>query len=165
MNCSRCGRPAKHFFSQTVNGKNSVLFLCDDCLVAGGFVKFEHTVKPAKTNNIICPYCSTRLNEFLQSGYLGCPACYAAFGKEIANVLPQMQVGVQHKGKRLTRAQGGAVQERQSADKPPLSEPSALTAEQKIAKLKIEMERASKELRFGDAQQLYREIIELGGKV
>ena len=75
----------------------------------------------------------------MQSGYLGCPECYRAFAEEIANILPQTQVGTRHKGKALKPA-------------------APLSKQQKLEQLKYEMDRASKEQRFDDAKKIYDEI-------
>ena len=97
MKCSKCGKQAVHFFSRKINGKSSVLFLCDDCFRAGAVFDFSTSAKPDKTKS--CRQCGTRLNEFLQTGYLGCSNCYVAFADEIQKILPQTQVGVKHAGK------------------------------------------------------------------
>jgi len=162
VKCNRCGKPARHIIYHTANSKNEVLLLCDECFVAGGFVKLAPGARlAAKASNVFCPRCNTRLNEFLQSGYLGCPACYVAFAKEIQEIIPKIQVieevngraVIRHKGKRLTKTQTASAI------------PVQLTNEQKIELLKMDMNRASKEQRFADAQRYYQEIIKLGGSV
>ena len=47
----------------------------------------------------ICPQCKTRLDEFYNTGMLGCPYCYKAFEQEIRLALKKIQGRDFHTGK------------------------------------------------------------------
>lgn len=47
----------------------------------------------------ICPNCKRQLDEFLNSGLLGCPYCYGAFKEEVEKYLACYQGKLCHKGK------------------------------------------------------------------
>lgn len=47
-----------------------------------------------------CRACGTRLSEFYNTGMLGCPDCYKAFGVEINTALKKIQGRTLHVGKR-----------------------------------------------------------------
>lgn len=47
-----------------------------------------------------CKSCGTRLSEFYNTSYLGCPDCYKYFRQEIIGAIGKIQGGVKHHGKR-----------------------------------------------------------------
>ncbi len=47
----------------------------------------------------ICPKCGRRVQEFKQTGILGCPYCYVAFKEEVTEYLTETQGRLTHEGK------------------------------------------------------------------
>lgn len=54
-----------------------------------------------KMDNMIsvCPTCSFRIEDFRNTGRLGCPHCYSIFAEEVFPSLEQCQTGKEHAGK------------------------------------------------------------------
>ncbi len=50
----------------------------------------------------VCPKCGQLLSNFYNTGMLGCPNCYKAFGAEILSALKKVQGSTVHKGKTPT---------------------------------------------------------------
>ena len=96
----------------------------------------------------ICKNCGTRLSDYLNTGYLGCPECYKAFSEEIAYSLKRIQGSTENKGKRPFES---------SVDKELLDEYKRLLSERedaglsgdfdKMAKLSSEIADLSRELK------------------
>lgn len=47
-----------------------------------------------------CKTCHTSLSEFYNTGMLGCPDCYYAFGAEVFNAIGNVQAKTSHVGKK-----------------------------------------------------------------
>ena len=103
MKCSGCGKEVMFPFYQNMIGE---FFLCDECLSMGLSAKSEQPVRRTRAGGaggIACPKCGTCLDEFAQSGYLGCEKCYKTFSREIEKFLPHVQNGPSHIGKTLKK--------------------------------------------------------------
>lgn len=147
MLCDNC---RKKFAVHTVNSGESELHLCSDCFerlgYAAGFVGediFEQFCPKGEEEKRRCPACGTSLAEYSRTGLVGCAACYEAFREELSPVIARIHGRTQHTGKR------------------PLGDDVhfELLAEQKS--LRAELERALKERRMKDAEQLNRAIREI----
>lgn len=140
MKCMMCGAPATTFISKTVNGKTTQIALCENCVRHQLYFNSapQRTVKEA-----ICPKCKTRLSEFLNTHYVGCPDCYTAFAGTISKMLPKIQGGTRH----IPRGHMGSVQQ---------------TKEDLVRELKKEMKKASDEMRYDDAAKIFNKLKEMG---
>lgn len=126
-----------------------------------------------------CPACGTTLNQFRQTGLLGCPECYAAFEGQLSPLLQRAhEGGTHHTGKQprlrrppespsVTPAGGTAssppysakpVTERQSVS-PAASAPASAAA--KIQSIKSDLAEAIASERYEDAARLRDELLRL----
>ena len=99
----------------------------------------------------ICPRCKTILSDYVETGYLGCPECYRAFGDEIEYSLKRIQGQTENKGKRPFL---------RSVDKELLDEYARLIEEREKAGINGdfgEMARLS-----GEINELFRELKKRG---
>ena len=159
MLCEKCGkRQATCFLSREINGNYSEWNLCGECAKEEGLFPpsgndgffpslFGSAANAGNRKGNVCPNCFMPFEEFLNSGFLGCPECYDAFSTELSPILKQMQGETRYAGKRLK-----AIPKR-----PPQ------TKEERLEYLRKELETAKKEERFEDAERIYREIREWKG--
>jgi protein arginine kinase activator len=91
----------------------------------------------------ICPDCGTRLDDFYNTGMLGCPTCYKAFNAEIKLALKKIQGRDFHAGKTL----GGTKLDKELLDE--------------FKRLLKEKEDATINGRFPEIKRLTEEILEL----
>ncbi len=115
--CDECGkRPAVYYMKNVINGVTSERYLCEECKKKHGFIKpsmpdfgnlfsaFGNPLAalydaPVKKSRIKCPTCGYGSDEYLETGFLGCPDCYKAFESVIYPALGKMQKDVKHVGK------------------------------------------------------------------
>ena len=111
--CDECGqKPAVYYTKKIMNGKVIERYLCEDCKNKHGFIKqevgfdnlFSALASPffgafsAPKKNASCS-CGTTLNEYLETGFLGCPECYNTFQNEILSSVQRLQKDTTHIGK------------------------------------------------------------------
>ena len=145
MKCMICGATATIFITEMKNGKTTQKFLCENC--ARKIEENPYRQSRAQERNIkeaVCPKCKTRLSEFLKTGFLGCPDCYTAFGSTMSSLVPK----IQGRGAHIPRAKTAKT---------------ATSKEEMIQELKAELEKASKEMRYDDADKIYKQLKSLGG--
>lgn len=123
MLCQECGgKPATVHITRVVNGEKSEVNLCEECaqkyhykwgwgaMPAFSLNKFlagllehdpfwqaqveEETVRAPR-----CPTCGLTLDEFSQSGKLGCGDCYEAFAGRLQPLLKRVHGATEHAGK------------------------------------------------------------------
>ncbi|MBQ7226967.1 MAG: hypothetical protein IJX05_01045 [Clostridia bacterium] len=113
--CDDCGkRPAVYYMKNVINGVTSQRYLCAECKAKLGFTSspfaglgnlFSSFGNPFATMYGVngakktCPTCGYTAEEYLGSGYLGCPDCYETFADLITPSLAKMQRDVKHVGK------------------------------------------------------------------
>ncbi len=124
MKCDRCENEAT--VHETLIKENVPVEknLCESCAAQSGMVKTpgidnildtelvkQQLMKvkdPARTPQVrvvACPHCKLTAAEFRQTGLLGCPHCYQAFGAHIAGLIERAHEGAtKHIGKRPGRA-------------------------------------------------------------
>lgn len=144
MKCMICGSPATIFITEMKNGKTTQKFLCENC--ARKIEENSYRQSRAQERNVkeaVCPKCKTRLSEFLKTGFLGCPDCYTAFGSTINSLMPK----IQGNGRHVPRSKNSKI---------------ATSKEEMIQMLKAEMEQASKEMRYDDAEKIFKQLQGLG---
>ena len=94
------------------------------------------TVKP-------CDQCGCTYEEFRKTGLLGCGNCYNAFYSEIEPMLKEIQFNTRHKGKIPMRSGVG------------------LRKEQKLAKLKEQLNEAVRKENYEEAAKIHKSIRQL----
>lgn len=103
------------FYTQVTDGKLKKFVLCEDCAQEKGITNPEGLLMadellgtaPEKQESKdffpfeaqeSCNSCGFTLEDFQKVGRLGCPDCYHAFAREIAQRLPSMHKGQTHTG-------------------------------------------------------------------
>lgn len=121
MLCQKCHKSlATVRYAEVVGGKVAELQLCADCMgrmqdeTASGFElagisaargkqrsAAAAVAAPAepKVANRVCRACGADLKEAIQSGRVGCGACYDALGESLEPLLRGFHVGLRHRGK------------------------------------------------------------------
>lgn len=115
MKCDSCQEKATVFYTQITDGKLKKFVLCEACAEAKGITnpdgllmadellgkapeKQEATDFFPFESQEKCNTCGFTLEDFQKVGRLGCPDCYHAFAREIAQRLPSMHKGQTHTG-------------------------------------------------------------------
>jgi len=145
MKCMFCGLPATRFVTTTINGKTTQQYLCESCAKQREYDFYHQTRRATRPvqKEIVCPKCQTKQREFLKTGFLGCAECYKTFANTIENLLPKIQGGNKHVGIVYT------------------GERREETKDEKLKRLRHQLNKASKEMRYADAEKIYRQIKEL----
>jgi protein arginine kinase activator len=120
MSCDQCReREAVIHLTQIVNEQVTTLHLCERCAAEkgvespGGVAKTplgtflaamgkgypEQTPVPARGGDT-CPRCGGSLQDFRETGRLGCPGCYQAFEVPIRDLLRRLHGSTHHIGER-----------------------------------------------------------------
>lgn len=133
MQCDHCGeRPAAIHLTQIVSNSVTTLHLCETCAAEKGVQTGASVAKfplsdflasmgkggagaiPASAEAEPCGYCGATLNDFRETGRLGCPHCYATFESHLRDLLRRLHGSSQHVGEvYLPPAGDGADQRRQ----------------------------------------------------
>jgi protein arginine kinase activator len=119
MSCEQCHeREAVIHLTQIVNEQVTTLHLCERCaaekgvespgaapktplgtfLAAMGEELAEQT--PAPKTGEACPRCGGSLQDFRESGRLGCPDCYRSFEVPLRDLLRRLHGSTHHMGER-----------------------------------------------------------------
>lgn len=120
MKCTKCGlREATTEVLQRHNNHIEKLYLCDECaanfkpdfafddfdmianLINGSPMGLLSNMGfgDGKVKTLICPDCKTTSEEFLKTGFVGCPRCYDVFAPLILQTVRQLQQADKHVGK------------------------------------------------------------------
>jgi protein arginine kinase activator len=135
MSCEQCReREAVIHLTQIVNEQVTTLHLCERCaaekgvenpgaapktplgtfLAAMGQELPEQT--PAPRASETCPRCGGSLQDFRESGRLGCSDCYRSFEVPLRDLLRRLHGSTHHMGERYAEGGGSiAPQDRQQA--------------------------------------------------
>ncbi|MCZ6917169.1 MAG: UvrB/UvrC motif-containing protein [Gemmatimonadetes bacterium] len=112
MQCDECKeRPAAIHLTQIVNDSVTTVHLCEQCAAAKG-VQTGATVAKFPLSDFLatmgqlpqgddagaCGSCGGTLQDFRESGRLGCPDCYDAFGQHLRGLLRRLHGSSQHVG-------------------------------------------------------------------
>jgi len=111
MLCDKCLKnQATVHMTTFVNGQVKTMHLCAGCaaarkksssVVGPNFNDFMSSFyETDETTKLVCENCGTTLDEFSQSGRLGCAQCYSVFRESIIPVLNGIHMNTQHKGKK-----------------------------------------------------------------
>ena len=114
MLCNKCNKNIATFhYKKIINGKKSEINLCNECASELGYVTSlnDHFDFGSALNDFLgianspkavtCPSCGTDHATFKKTGRLGCEKCYQHFKITIDEILPSIQPGCEHKGKRI----------------------------------------------------------------
>lgn len=153
--CAHCTKTATIHLTQIIDGKITKLDFCEDCphqkevadpaafslaqILAAHEGQSEGGIDP-KVLRAACEQCGMKLGDFKKTGRLGCAHCYKQFREVIAQMLPQMQSGDEHTGKRPA-----AMLER-------------MAHEHRIAELKAKLREAIREEAYEEAARLRDEL-------
>lgn len=121
MKCTKCGlKEATTEVLHRHNNRIEKLYLCNDCakgfrpdidddfdllnkLINGspmGLVaSFGGLFDAPTTRTLICPECKTTSEEFIETGFVGCPRCYEVFEPLIVQTVKKLQQSDRHIGK------------------------------------------------------------------
>lgn len=130
MLCQKCHKKtASVFISSIINGQETRIYLCDDCVkdyplfnfnfqnpfsIKDVMDKFKIDEDPSidqekdsllpvdndsKEEDVICPNCYSTYNEYKQTGKLGCSRCYEAFEEKLKPVLKNIYGHEEYIGK------------------------------------------------------------------
>jgi protein arginine kinase activator len=129
MSCDQCHeREAVIHLTQIVNEQVTTLHLCERCAAEkgvespGGVAKtplgtFLAAMGKGTEPNLVsardgenCPRCGGSLQDFRESGRLGCPECYRSFEAPLRDLLRRLHGSTHHMGERYAdRASEPAV--------------------------------------------------------
>ena len=167
MKCQKCGsNNANTHIKTVVNGEFKEYDLCSECAKQMGYTNvfgdienefsnflgsFFGNVLPARTQATRCEFCGSSYSDIAKSGHVGCANCYNIFGEQLLPSIRRIHGNTAHCGKNSGKA------DRQS------SKPQEETKEQKIKRLKAELDTAIKEQNFEHAAELRDKIKEMEG--
>jgi protein arginine kinase activator len=134
MPCEQCReREAVIHLTQIVNEQVTTLHLCERCAAEKGVESPGSQPKtplgtflaamgqelpeqvPAPKSGESCPRCGGSLQDFRESGRLGCPDCYRAFEVPLRDLLRRLHGSTHHMGERYADREPAAPQERHHA--------------------------------------------------
>jgi len=118
MPCDNCKeRPAAVHLTQIVNNAVTTLHLCDQCAAEKGVQtsaaaaelpvagilasmgKGAAAALPMDGDTRRCDFCGGTLQDFRETGRLGCPHCYETFETHLRSLLRRLHGSTQHVGK------------------------------------------------------------------
>lgn len=122
MKCGNCGlREATTEVLVTRNNHTEKMFLCSECakelrpnigfssfdmlnkLINGSPMGLLHSFNNLfdghAAHTIVCPDCKTTSDEFLKTGFVGCPKCYKVFEPLVVQTVKKLQQSDRHIGK------------------------------------------------------------------
>ena len=117
MQCDHCHeRTAAVHLTQIVNNSVTTVHLCEECAAEKGIQTaatvakfplsdFLATLGKGETGGAAgvsdserCAFCHASLQDFRESGRLGCPHCYESFAPHLRNLLRRLHGASQHVG-------------------------------------------------------------------
>ena len=116
-----------------------------------------------------CGLCGLRFADIMQSGKVGCPSCYTTFKEELGPTIVSIHGAEKHRGrkpKRLDLAETPMASTEDTEQTSPQTPPAAETDEEKLARLKEEMQKAIAIEAFEKAAEIRDQIkaLEKGGE-
>jgi protein arginine kinase activator len=134
MPCEQCHeREAVIHLTQIVNEQVTTLHLCERCAAEKGVESPASQPKtplgtflaamgqelpeqvPAPRAGDTCPRCGGSLQDFRESGRLGCPDCYRSFEVPLRDLLRRLHGSTHHVGERYADRETPAPHERRHA--------------------------------------------------
>lgn len=167
MKCQKCGaNNANTHIKTIVNGEFKEYDLCSECAKQMGYTNvfgdienefsnflgsFFGNVLPARTQATRCEFCGSSYSDIAKSGHVGCANCYSVFGEQLLPSIRRIHGNTAHCGKNSGRSEKQSVK------------PQEETKEQKLARLKSELDKAVQEQNFEHAAELRDKIKEREG--
>jgi protein arginine kinase activator len=130
MQCDHCGeRPAAIHLTQIVNDSVTTVHLCEQCAAEKGVQTGATVAKfplsdflasmgkgassqlPVGDDPAECTSCGGTLQDFRDTGRLGCPECYRAFGSHLRDLLRRLHGSSQHVGEQYVAAKASGTAE------------------------------------------------------
>ncbi|MBW8838729.1 MAG: UvrB/UvrC motif-containing protein, partial [Gemmatimonadetes bacterium] len=125
MSCDQCHeREAVIHLTQIVNDQVTTLHLCERCAAEKGVESPGSVAKtplgtflaaigkevevPAPRSTETCSRCGASLQDFRESGRLGCPDCWRAFESPLRDLLRRLHGSTLHVGERYADGHGAA---------------------------------------------------------
>jgi protein arginine kinase activator len=125
MSCDQCReREAVIHLTQIVNDQVTTLHLCERCAAEKGVESPASVTKtplgtflaamgkeaetPAPKSADTCVRCGGSLQDFRESGRLGCPECWRAFETPLRDLLRRLHGSTHHVGERYGDGEGAA---------------------------------------------------------
>lgn len=109
MICSKCKtNNASFFYTQSINGKESSLALCQSCAqkadigtsmvppLFSTFITKNQASKNASAKK--CRLCALTFSDLLSMGKVGCPECYNTFKEELSDTIRSIHGTAKHSG-------------------------------------------------------------------
>lgn len=169
MLCQNCGKnEATTHLKQIINGDMAESHLCSECAahlgysdmfsgfglnLSGLFGSLLGDMMPslAASSGPRCPKCGTAFSDIVKEGKVGCAECYRTFYDKLLPSIQRIHGKIKHSGK---TSQGAPA------------EVKIETKEEKIEKLKIQMNEAVSKQEFEQAAKIRDEIkaLEEGGE-
>jgi protein arginine kinase activator len=124
MQCDNCNeRPAAIHLTQIVDNSVTTVHLCEQCAAEKGVqtgasaAKFPLAGLMASVgqgaaalldgeDDGTCAFCGARLQDFRETGRLGCPHCYETFEQHLRDLLRRIHGSSQHVGEVYLAAAG-----------------------------------------------------------
>jgi len=125
MTCSQCQeRDAVMELTQVANGQVTKIHLCEQCAAERGLENAASVGKSPLASYIaamgqglndgiaggtsdltfLCKSCGATLQDFRESGRLGCPDCYRTLGEPLRELLRRLHGATRHTGERYAAA-------------------------------------------------------------
>lgn len=86
-------------FLSGITGAFSDVFSDAPDVFASFFDFYPIKNEKAYSSTAVCPHCKTTSEEFLRTGFVGCPHCYEAFAKIMKDIIKKCQPSDRHIGK------------------------------------------------------------------
>ncbi len=166
MKCQNCGaNNANTHIKTIINGEFKEYDLCSECAKKMGYTNvfsdmenefssflgsFFGNALPARTQATRCEFCGSTYSEIAKSGHVGCAHCYDVFEQQLMPSIRRMHGNTTHCGK------NSAFSAEEKNNKT-----SEDAKQQKIDKLKAELNKAVEQQNFEEAARLRDEIKEL----
>jgi protein arginine kinase activator len=134
MSCEQCReREAVIHLTQIVNEQVTTLHLCERCAAEKGVESPGSQPKtplgtflaamgqelpeqvPTPRTGDTCPRCGGSLQDFRESGRLGCPDCYRSFEVPLRDLLRRLHGSTHHLGERYADKEPATAKERPHA--------------------------------------------------
>lgn len=156
MKCQSCGKNIANVkYYENINGKKQTLYFCEACANKMGISSFSNITEIfspiftdiPKLNSLEkskCNKCGYTLDEYLNSGMLGCEECYNAFGNTIEELIYKINGKNRH------------IKIDKSNTKEIIN--NSCKTEEKISKLKEKIEELVKEEKYEEAAVVRDEI-------
>lgn len=184
MLCSNCGKnEANVRYTRIINGEKTEYRLCEECAKKAGledidfsmpidFSNFlsdffeDEALLPSfnKVNELICPGCGLKFDDFVKNGKFGCSECYETFEDKLNSIIKNLHGSSRHVGRRPRNILDG---KKESFNKDKEKENEITVSEKddkesKIDKLNKDLKLAIKEERYEDAAKIRDELKFLG---